>query len=174
MSKHVMVDIETLGSKPGSVILSIGACEFNSNGITSHFYTRIDVGSSILNGLTVDQDTVNWWKAQDGEAVHAALYQGDGDHLDYALNKFAKFVDKDTYLWAKGPDFDCVLLGEAYKAAGIKVPWSFRNTRDVRTILDLSDLPAITYNGHKHNALSDAVCQAKDVIAAAEKLGVKL
>jgi hypothetical protein len=48
--KNVMIDIETLGTRPGSVILSIGACRFGADGIGEEFYRAIDVLDSLMAG----------------------------------------------------------------------------------------------------------------------------
>ena len=162
--RHVMVDIETLGSKVGSVILSIGAVQFSPAPYTE-FYRRIDLASAVLAGLSIDSNTVKWWKEQAVEARYAAFFCCGGVTLGEALKDFADFVDKDTALWAKGPDFDCVLLEAAYQATGEKIPWSYRNTRDVRTIAALSEVKEERV-GIDHNALDDAKNQAALVMKA--------
>ena len=114
--KHVMVDIETLGTAPGSVIVSIGACRFNEREIGSdRFYRPIDVMDSLMAGLTTDPATVGWWRMQDKDA-RAALVPGRP--LRETLLDFMKYVQAvdDTHVWAKGPDFDLVLLAGASRA----------------------------------------------------------
>ena len=66
-----MLDIEALGSKPGSVILSIGAVKFAGGKILHEFYRRIDPQSCIDAGLKIDVDTVMWWMKQSKEARDA-------------------------------------------------------------------------------------------------------
>ena len=59
------------------------------------------------------------------------------------------------------------LLDVGYEKLEIKVPWSFRNARCVRTVLDLGrrlGVPNIDREGVKHFALGDAVYQAEQVI----------
>ena len=172
--KHVMVDIETLGSAPGSVILSIGAVEFDlKNTAKNTFYRRINLDSSILSGCTIDPDTVKWWSDQAYDAIHAAFFVPGEVLLCDALPAFGQFVDKNTILWAKGPDFDCVMLKAVYDLLKLPVPWSFRNMRDVRTILTLSGVKQVE-NRNAHDAKADAINQADAVIRAHEKLGVEL
>jgi hypothetical protein len=174
--KHVMVDIETLGTRPGSVILSIGACRFDESGIgVARFYRPIDVFDSLMNGLTVDTTTVGWWRMQSAEARGALA---PGRPLVETLGAFQAFLNavEGSYLWAKGPDFDCVLLDAAYQATGVKRPWRYNLTRDVRTILSTAGLSPVNRDPGEveHNALGDAVYQAKSVILAAEKIDVVL
>lgn len=168
--KHVMLDLECLGNNVPGVILSIGAVEFDAAGLGKEFYYRIDVASSLLAGLTTQPETIQWWREQSGPSKEAAFFCPGAVVLEEALDKFSKFVNKSTYLWAKGPDYDCVMLAAAYQAMGVTLPWSFRNTRDVRTIFGLVSLPR-TPNPLAHNALHDAKHQARGVIQAHLALG---
>jgi hypothetical protein len=172
MSKHVMLDLECLGNTPPGVILSIGACEFDAAGVGKEFYYRIDVASSLLHGLTTERSTIEWWRQQSNEAQAAAFYHPGAVTLEIALDRWGGFVNKSTYLWAKGPDYDCVMLKAAYEAFGRKLPWSFRNCRDVRTILALSGVHQ-DKGPLAHNALEDAKSQAIAVIDAHLALGRK-
>ena len=171
--KHVMLDLETFGTHVGSVIASIGACEFDSLGIGHQFYRIVDVGTCLLGGLTVDDETIKWWMAQSSEAKQSLLTIQGKVSIQQALREFSKFIDHNTQLWAKGPDYDCVLLAEAYRRFNMAVPWQFRNTRDVRTIMALSQIKAVEH-GTKHNACDDAIAQAETVRLAYKKLGLEL
>ena len=61
MSRNVMVDIEALGTVPGSVVMSIGACYFgkkwsdNSFGNDNLFKMNIEVFDSLMYGLKVSK-----------------------------------------------------------------------------------------------------------------------
>ena len=84
-----------------------------------------------------------------------------------ALIKFANFVNKNDLIWAKGPDYDLVMINAAYGMLGMRCPFSFRNARCVRTRLALGrslGLPNIERKGIKHFALDDAVYQAEQII----------
>lgn len=171
--RHAMVDIETLGTRPGSVILSIGAVRFDESGLGEQFYRAIDVFDSLMHGLVVDPDTVGWWREQSAVARGALK---PALPLREVLAGFTAFVTKPPVpcVWAKGPDFDLVMLGAAYRALGMKQPWSYRNARDVRTMLALAPLGGQLVPGVKHNALDDAVYQAEQVRTAAFNLGCVL
>lgn len=173
----IMVDIETLGSDPGSVILSIGAVSFTSPDmceesvspwVGNEFYRTIDIFSCLMHGLTINHETVKWWREQSDEAKIAAQPIGGVVTLSRALAEFAKYVRGHGLprVWAKGPDFDLVVLHSAYKAVGLAVPWQYRNARDVRTIYDLAGGIKEPTNGVDHSALDDAKNQAQGVILA--------
>ena len=71
---HVMLDLETLGTKPGCVIRSIGAVVFTLDGVLgAQFYANIDKQSCVDAGLTVDPATEAWWAGQSQEARDALL-----------------------------------------------------------------------------------------------------
>jgi len=169
---NVMIDIETLGTRPGSVILSIGAVRFNPSAGDADpmiggktFYRSIDVFDSLMHGLTVDPVTCKWWSNQDPASLGAVC---NATHdLKPALHALSVFINHDDYVWAKGPDFDLVLLEAAYIKVGLKRPWNYRNTRDVRTILHIGQLHQVgnvkDMRTLGHHALQDAIHQAKQV-----------
>lgn len=158
--KHIMLDLETLGSTPGSVILSIGACEFADGKIASEFYRRIDPESCIRAGLHVDIDTVLWWMKQSDDARLELTKVGD--EIEYVLDAFRIWVfdEKVCCMWGNGAAFDNVLLAEAYRKCGIELPWKYSNDRCYRTIKSLHPEIEIERTGTHHNALEDAKSQA--------------
>lgn len=68
MITNIMLDLETLGTCPGSVILQIGAVRSN-NGLER----TITIDSCLRAGLTVDGDTIGWWLRQSEAARRASL-----------------------------------------------------------------------------------------------------
>lgn len=162
-----MIDIETLGTAPGSVILSIGAVTFDAEAGTlgAEFYSAIDPQSAVDAGLRMDVSTLKWWMTQSDDA-RRAVFAGN-QPLDCVLREFGDFVRKvdASRVWAKPPSFDLVLLEAAFQACRLHVPWHYRSLRDVRTLLDITGTRA-TYVGTAHNALDDARSQALSVIDA--------
>ena len=69
-----------------------------------------------------------------------------------------------------------MILGNAFRACGIPVPWNFYDERCYRTLKSLfPQLKAADTRGTKHNALEDARYQAEHLIKIIrhkrEKLG---
>lgn len=171
---NIMIDIETLGTKPGSLILSVGGCAFDDEqGVFGEFYYNVEPLSSLLAGFIVDPDTVRFWNGQSPETK--AILFNKPVSIAKVLNELAIYIHPEDYVWAKGPDFDLVLLQTAYEKLGEKIPWRFRNTRDVRTILDVGHRMGILANElypphpQKHSALEDAKYQANQVITVFNK-----
>ena len=170
---NIMLDLETLGICPGSVILSIGAVEFDMSGIHREFYTNIDSMSSQDAGCTIDASTVKWWMLQSSTA-RAALFVAP-TQLDIALDSFTEWLP-DTLggIWGNGANFDNVLLVKAYRILGKTAPWSFRKDRCYRTIKSLAPDISLKRVGTHHNSLNDAKTQALHLIEIVKTLGIKL
>lgn len=165
--RDLMIDIETLGTAPGSVILSIGAVAFDAEAgvLGADFYSAIDPQSAVDAGLRMDVSTLKWWITQSDDA-RRAVFAGN-QPLDCALREFSDFAREvdASRIWAKPPSFDLVLIDAAFHACRVHVPWHYRSLRDVRTLLDITGTPS-TYVGTAHNALDDARSQALSVIDA--------
>lgn len=170
---NIMLDIETLGTSPGSAILSIGAVYFGDEGLGHEFYRAIDLFSSLMAGATVNTDTIAWWREQSPEAKAVAQPMSGKVTLGQALDAFSVFAS-GRKLWAKGPDFDIVLLDAMYQRVGKRKPWHYRDVRDVRTILAISKATNYPTATVEHSALADAIEQAECVRIAFASLGLAL
>jgi len=169
MSKSkVMLDLETLGRKPGAAILSIGAVRFDRDGLGEELHWSVSLDSCQTHGLTIDAATLEWWLGRDDDAQQ--VLRG-GVSLPNALEKFRVFADECDEIWARSPAFDCVLLGAAYNATGVSQPWRYHEQRDCRTLAELPAWPDdLHQDGAKHNALADAKYQARCTSRALQQL----
>lgn len=135
---HVMVDIETLGQSPGSIICSIAASYFNTHNFDMgpHFYAEIDLQSCEEIGLKADASTVVWW-LEHVRPIHMPQFKGKTP-IKEALKELEAFLSAADSIWAKSPSFDLVLLKSAWKAANMKGElYDYWKEKDVRTVLDL-------------------------------------
>lgn len=172
--KHIMIDIETLGTTPGSAILSIGAVSFDPHTGAigtrqKQFYTRIDPDSCLGEGLTIQMSTVKWWMTEVSYDARMEAFGLGGEPLREALcslkNFYTMSCPEAKYTWCHGATFDVPLLQVAFDRCKIAAPWKFWDIRDTRTLYDLAGITATKPVG-EHNALIDAIAQAKDVICA--------
>ena len=171
--RHTMLDLETLGTRPGSVIRSIAAVEFEFNGkIGETFYRNIDLRSCEDAGLIIDPDTAAWWSQQSKEAQKQLLV--DQQKLVDVVLAFGRWFNHDAYLWAHGAAFDPVLWQAATEAVGEGIPWKFWNVRDTRTVFDLRrfDPRDISRDTLPHSALDDARWQIECLWAATRNVDV--
>lgn len=173
---QIMLDLETMGTKPGSVIRSIGAIAFYLNGTLTpyeKFYSNIDRDSCLDAGLTEDQSTMDFWHKQPAETQ--AIFEQNPRPLPEVLSDFYSwFLANDgVEVWAQGAAFDPVLTEHAMNVCGIKVPWKFWNVRDTRTIYQVAgfDHHAATRAGVEHYALDDCLHQIKCVQQALRSMG---
>lgn len=172
MAWHMMVDLETWGTLPGSSIRSIGAVLFDPvTGRLGHeFYANIDRESARRFGLVEDPKTVSWWSEQSAEA-QAALADNP-EPLGSALLRLAHVyrADPAERLWSHGACFDEPILRVAYRACGLEPPWKFWDVRDTRTVYELGGVKPDKADGLLHHALDDARRQARAVIDAYARL----
>lgn len=164
---NVMLDLETLGTKPGSVILSIGAVAFctRTMQLGPKFKRTIIPRTCAEAGLVMDADTVLWWFKQSAEA-RLSIANANSVSLIHALQDFHNYlillgVPADHIkVWGNGANFDNALLSAAYAAIKAPQPWKFWNDRCYRTVKNLhADIP---YPRHEvaHDCLIDAEAQA--------------
>ncbi len=162
--QNFMLDLETLGQTPGSVIVAVGAVEFGDGKIIREFYERVDAESCVKAGLKMDVATVMWWLEQ-SDAARAEIVR-PGLPLSEVLTKFGVWLDHDTQaagqakVWGNGAAFDNAVLKAAYEALRLPVPWRYSGDRCYRTVKAcFTGIPQI-FMGTKHNALDDARAQA--------------
>lgn len=172
---HMMIDIETLGTAPGSVILSIGAVMFGPGGLGAEFYSRVDATSCVQAGLKIDPSTVAWWMQQN-DAARTEVFAAGAPYLNVALLHLAGWCkDQEiAQVWCHGATFDVPLLEAAYRAAYLEsmIPWKFYNARCTRTLYELASVSPDRSQGVHHNALNDAKVQALAAVKAHQVLGV--
>jgi hypothetical protein len=174
MPKLCVIDLETLGTRPGDTILSIGSCLFDvERGIYSEQYVTISQESSKAAGLRAQRSTIEWWAKQSKEA-QAAAFKGELS-LESALKVFSMWLpDHDSVLvYGNGANFDNAMLAAAYRALKQDPPWKFWNDRCYRTIVAMHLKHRVERVGTYHNALDDAKTQALRLIDIA-KGGVEL
>lgn len=157
----IMVDIETLGLQPSSVILSIGAVVFDNislEHIPEDFYVELN---SDQPGRTCDKSTIEWWSKQSIKRPEGRLDLFEAS--DSLLNWTRKIVGAgEVEVWANGTDFDITILTHMYRNIQNFIPWKYNEVRDYRTLYKL--FPEIKRpemdKSKKHNALEDAKHQA--------------
>lgn len=173
MTKHIMVDLETVDNSPTASIVSIGAVVFDANGLYGQYYKAVDWWDAITKYRRTKSDaTMKWWSEQSDE-VRAAL-NTVGVDLRVALANFTKFVQSagpDVKVWGFGSTFDNVILQSAYEAVSYTRPWSFRNDMCFRTLKACVPMAqTVERQGTHHNALDDALHQARQAVIILKSL----
>jgi len=193
----IMLDIETIGTRPGDSVLAIGAVGFARPPqkfakrmwvrlvdwlklpyphLTKPFYVTINRSSNVFHGLNEDEETITWWTTKPEEArVIFDFAERDGTTLPLALIAFRDYFNefpKGSKLWGCGSEFDVPILRHAYYHCSMEEPWKFFNLACYRTLKGFYPSRKIIREGIYHNALDDAKNQAVHAIWLLNKLGL--
>lgn len=169
----VMFDLETLDTKPSAVILSLGAVKFDPRTVgidadAPKLSLRIDIDTQSLMGRTISESTLTWWSTQSKEAQEAAFSEEGRTPLTEAVEQFHKFVWNSDRVWSQG-SFDVNIMEHLYTSLNRPFTWQYWQVRDSRTLFDFID-GQLDRTKH-HDAVEDAIEQAKGVQRALRKIG---
>ena len=172
-----MLDIETLGTRPQSVVLTVGAVKFDPYAsdvdTDDGLYVRIDVDQQIALGRHVHQDVIDWWGRQAEDVREEALGEHERDSVSSFLKKLNKFLVGADNIWCQGPAFDAVILEDLYRDMEFPTPWNFWQIRDSRTLFKTFGDPRDKNAKGAHNALIDCYYQATAVQQIYKQQGLK-
>lgn len=169
-----MVDLETLGTVADACIMSIGAVKFdlNSEKIDDNgFYASVSIDSNLELKRRIQEDTLIWWMNQEVSAK--GVFNESKQTLRTALEGLSDWMGEGDYqVWSNGADFDLPMLAHAFTQCCMEVPWKFWDSNCFRTYKKLPGAKNVKlpFSGVKHNALFDAVHQAKTAQAIQAKL----
>ena len=175
MFMDIMLDLESLGTRPDCAILTLGAVKFNPyvlDDFGESLYLRIDVDEQLALGREVQEDTLQWWMKQAEDVREEALGEGDRVSLESMYKQLNRFVVGVTNIWCQGPAFDIVILENIYRQCGWPTPWQFWQIRDSRTLFGVHGDPREKGKVGLHNALEDCVSQAQGVQQIYHKLNI--
>lgn len=183
MSNDIMIDLETLDTRPDCVILSIGAVRFSPTGMG--IVEKLELRPTIEDqtekyNRTIDEDTIKWWSTQSPEALNEAFDETGRMPFDKCLEILYKFCWNRRAVWSNGAGFDIVALETGYRQVGMAIPWPYYNARDTRTLFDITgvSLRDKKYGTRTtHKAVEDAEHQAivvQDAYKKLMKLGLQL
>lgn len=176
----VMIDIETFGTRAGCVICSIAAQTFSvkTGPGKQHFYERIDTKTCEEIGLQIEKETFDWWKSLPADSVASKEIfspRRTRFHIRKVLEDFRSWLRSNhvKFIWAKGPDFDCTILAEAYRRYEMKPPWNYYDTCDVRTVMRLTkslpkSITVVKSFGTLHYAPDDVTLQILQILPCLE------
>lgn len=169
---HLMIDIETLGTTPDALILTVAAQSFDPVGdgyYNQSYYARVDFDSQI--DRKIEDGTLQWWATQNSMAREEAFSEADRKPLDQVLDELGKLIWQSSAIWANGPTFDMTILEHAYKSYKKPLPWQYYRVRDARTVYMLRPETSALTNARvtptnrpaSHHALDDC-CRQIDLL----------
>lgn len=186
MFNQIMVDIEALDSNAETAaVVSIGAVKFDLStcDLGDTFYIEIaDHGlkDQLGRGRTMSLDTMIWWMCQSDGAREALMPPSlvkiptARFNTPATLDKFREFVKGAAGVWGNGVTYDNIALRSLYTTYKQSCPWHWSADRCYRTYKNVhGDRAALQREGTHHNALADAITQAKHLIAMYKALTKK-
>ena len=173
MPRHLMFDLETMAVTPRAVVLTLGAVTFNpfTDEIYDELYLKIDIDDQDKLNRDVDPNTLDWWAKQVATVMEEAFSSDGRIGLEDAVTAFHKFAWGCNKVWSHGSVFDIIIMEDIYRQLNRTPPWNFYDCRDTRTLFDLADPKMEKSATQQHNALFDAIRQAKGVQNVMRKLG---
>jgi hypothetical protein len=172
----VMLDIETLGTCPDCVVLTLGAVKFNpytQEDIAAGLYCRPDVDEQIARGRIVREDTMQWWSTQAEAVREEALGVEDRIPVEQMLRELNRFLVGAKNIWAQGTVFDIGILEHLYQQYDMTANWNYWQISDSRTVFKIHGDPRKKNKEGLHNALEDCVSQAEALQQIFCELGIE-
>lgn len=168
--QDLMLDIETFATSANGLVVQVAMAIFDRNTaeVKKSTIINIDVEDSLKYGFLMEEETLNWWATQPKEIFESL--QVNPFSCQEAYENIKKFIPYEAYIWSHAT-FDVPMLANfCIKVSGDKkLPWAYKNARDIRTIVDISGLDLDKYDWEKektHNALSDVLFQIKYTVDA--------
>ena len=166
--KDLMLDLETLGTSNNALIVQVGACYFDrDNGeiFWDKFSMNVQIQDGLNNGFEVDAGAIKFW------LEHTPTFLKEAVPVQTMLGKLREFISKKAIIWSHAT-FDAVVLQNAYNKFGEKAPFSYRNVRDIRTLVDLARIKYKKKEGDPktHDGLEDCIYQVKYCCECFKKL----
>lgn len=182
---NLMIDFETMGNTTDTIVVSLGACLFNNEGIHKKALWYYDLYEQQKAGRTWTASTLAWWMKQDADA-RSVFYDSKTERLPMKkfFEVFEKWLDEgleehlegrdELKVWGNGESFDVSILKDLYLKHHPKgehaVPWKFWNGCCFRMFNRMTKVKEkMKMKGAAHNALDDAIYQAECVIAVMNK-----
>lgn len=144
----VIIDFETAGLTPSSIVFTVGAVRYNPNQLTvtlkelldNSLYHIVNFKEQVASGRIYDTDTMDvWWPKQTQEAQHE-IYRsrdlGEGISVNEMLDALEAYIKPTDRVYARGQEFERDILMDLYKAAGRKFFRRYNTVFDVRTYIE--------------------------------------
>lgn len=172
-----MIDIETLGTDPDSVILTVGAVKFDPYTLREPAQKtnwKLDADEQFGLGRQASESTLEWWAKQDPEIQARAFSEEGRITIDRFFAEFNKYVMGVKNIWCQGPQFDMVMIEDLYRQKKHHTSWKYWQVNDSRTIFNMMPAdPRKAIQVEAHDAAEDAYWQAVCVQKTFKHFGVK-
>lgn len=172
-----MVDLETMGSGPTSVVVQIGcvAFEIDTGEILHELLVNVNPQEEIENGFTIEGSTLTWW-AEEAKKGHCTWTSGQMD-CKTAWLRYANFIrgygTRNSRVWSHST-FDAPIVTYHLNVLKLRQPVHFNRYLDLRTISVLArgrfSIPESQRPDDAHDALADCKYQVEWLCACWKEL----
>lgn len=141
-------DVETLGKRSDSVILSMAAIYFDPDAkptwhelVNSAFFVKLDAQDQMKRlHRSTTKSTMEWWAKQCEHVKVKSFKPATSDvTFEYGYEMMREWAaskkDDKCWVWARG-NLDQLVLDDIEEQIGLKPIWPYARWRDVRTAID--------------------------------------
>lgn len=172
---HIAIDVESLGLRPNSVVVSIGLVAFTiAAGTIATLYLVPNRQEQVSAGRVVCDATVAWWAQQ--EVAPCSVFKDPEVSVYSALESIKNFVDLLQVshagidgVWGYGADFDNAMVQDLFATFGVEPAWNYKLNRCGRTATRIAGVSS-EKSKIPHHALYDALAQANTIRQALVRL----
>lgn len=173
---NLTFDLETLGRTTTAPIVQIGAVKFNDYGeILDTFLQTVDIESLEEYGLSPEYPVIKWWLSQNDLAIKSVFCDTNEVPIKEALDNFMKWIGtRSHYTYWSHATFDAPILAYNMIKAGCNRLLPYKAHRDIRTLNHFVGQTTAEREGIHHNALDDAMFQAKYIAEGISKIKIAM
>lgn len=161
--QHIIVDLETLDTRPTAYAWEIAAVHINKGEVTSLLFNS-SIGHKTGSIWRTESIDTREWTAKQGNLPAAIRATNEGRPVSQVMAEFILWLTQfdNPMLWSWGKDFDFPILNMHADHLGMKLPYSYSNVHCIRDLWKMQNPNAKespTRNA-KHRALEDAQAEA--------------
>lgn len=138
--KLVSIDLETLSTRPDAAIIAIGVALWCPALVDTDSFVIVTNRWLIHPGSAIgyrDPATIDWWNQQNSD-VRSEVWGGRQSPIE-VIRDFVFFIkhhasEPETEFWAGPAHFDFPILEHLMHAAGLEIPWNYRQKKCLSTL----------------------------------------
>jgi len=168
MFPDLMIDIECLATGSDAVVTQIGMVAFNIKTMEAAegTYVNLMIQEQLDAGRVITGKTLKWWLGEIELAGGVCTWVGREFSVTAAIQELQRYTSqycsKGFNQWSH--TFDQQILSHLAYQFKHKLPWSYRQQRDIRTLTCLAGATkrkSDTVHQKTHNALEDCEYQVE-------------
>jgi hypothetical protein len=185
MTVGIMIDTESLGLAPSSVMTQFAAIAFpldDPETILREIEEFLPAQPQMDRGRTLEFDTILWLLGQP-DKVRKIMDENRGDDFDEVValvrsvaRKIEQVIEDskgDYEIWMRRPQHDEPMIRSLFKLCGVAIPWKYDTVNDLASILNQAKVSKgeVDKTGTTlHTAIGDCRFQIRCYIEAMRRL----